>query len=399
VLATLPTDHYHKLVFNLDELTIDDNALQTLRKKFAVSIQEGLEHQNTQIAALPTFLERAPSQKSGECLVLDCGGTNIRAARVHLKDDQSIEVVAGPVTGAVPDSSSGTPADVFLDRHVDLLQQLGDISGLPLGYCFSYPSENSRTGDAKLLRWTKGLQFEGMVGEYVGELLVEACRLRSIEITKVNVLNDTVATLFANKLLDDATHIGLIVGTGTNMATFASGRHLRKCEDWPEDHWMAVNLESGNLALPHLTEVDRLVDESSSNPKRQTFEKAVSGMYLPKLLMEICPEAQNITSAESLVNWSESHKDLPLGIVSRRLLTRSARLVASGLAAVFDVASDVKKSPRIQVSAEGSLFWGDPLYKAEVHSTLQALFDGEIEASFQSTSHANLIGAARAVLS
>ena len=386
-------------MFNLEELTIDDKALQTLRKEFAVSIQEGLEHKDKQIAALPTFLERAPSEKAGECLVLDCGGTNIRAARVHLKEDQSIEVVAGPVKGAVPESVSGTPAHVFLDRHVDLLQQLGDISGLPLGYCFSYPSENSRTGDAKLLRWTKGLQFEGMVGEHVGDLLVEACRSRSIEITKVNVLNDTVATLFANKLLDDATHIGLIVGTGTNMATFASGRHLRKCDDWPEEQWMAVNLESGNLALPHLTEVDQLIDESSSNPGTQTFEKAVSGMYLPKLLMAICPEAENVTSAESLVKWSESHKELPLGTASRALLTRSARLVAAGLAAVVDVASLAKTPPRLQVSAEGSLFWGDPLYKAEVHSTLQTLFGGEIEASFQSTVHANLIGAARAVLS
>lgn len=399
MLATFPTDHYQKRVVNLAELTIDDNALQDLRKRFALSLREGLEHPNKQIAALPTFLEKAPSDNVGECLVLDCGGTNIRAARVRLKDDQSIEVVAGPVKGAVPNSSPGTPAHVFLDRHVDLLEQLGDISGLPLGYCFSYPSENSKSGDAKLLRWTKGLQFEGIVGEYVGDLLVEACRSRSIEITKVNVLNDTVATLFANKLFEDTTHVGLIVGTGTNMATFALGRHLSKCEDWPEDQWMAVNLESGNLALPHLTEADRLVDESSSNPGKQTFEKAVSGMYLPQLLMKLCPEARDVKSAESLVNWSQSGKDDRLSTVSRALLTRSARLVAAALAAVVDTVSAPDDRPRIQVSAEGSLFWGDPQYKAEVNSTLRALFGDAIETSFQSTEHANLIGAARAVLS
>ena len=60
---------------------------------------------------------------------------------------------------------------------------------------------------------------------------------------------------------------------------------------------------------------------------------------------------------EKLVNWSESHKELPLGTASRALLTRSARLVAAGLAAVVDVASVSKKTPRLQVSAEGA--WGD----------------------------------------
>ena len=108
------------------------NSLYQFRKVLSIN--------NKQIAALPTFLERAPSEKAGECLVLDCGDKYSRG-KSAFENDQSIEVVAGPVKGAVPDSVSGTPAHVFLDRHVDLLQQLGDISGLPLGYCFSYPSE------------------------------------------------------------------------------------------------------------------------------------------------------------------------------------------------------------------------------------------------------------------
>lgn len=386
-------------VVNLTELVIDDERLKKLRGEFASAIREGLEFSGRQIAALPTFLEKAPSKKSGECLVLDCGGTNIRAARVRLLKDQSIELIAGPVKGAVPESKPGTPAAVFLDSHVDLLQQLGDVSGLPLGYCFSYPSENSHEGDAKLLRWTKGLQFEGMVGEYVGELLVESCRAKAIEIPKVNVLNDTVATLFANELREDTVHIGLIVGTGTNMAAFASGQHLKKVLGWNDDQWMAVNLESGNFGLQHLTEVDRLIDEASSNPGKQRFEKAVSGMYLPKLLMKLCPEAKDVTSAESLVKWSQSQSESKLGQVSRALLTRSARLVAAGLAAVVDAVSSTDKSSRIHVSAEGSLFWGDPLYQEEVNATLKMLFQGKVEASFESTDHANLIGAARAVLS
>ena len=35
---------------------------------------------------------------------------------------------------------------------------------MPIGYCFSYPAESVLSGDAKLLRWTKGVDIKEMVG-------------------------------------------------------------------------------------------------------------------------------------------------------------------------------------------------------------------------------------------
>lgn len=61
-----------------------------------------------------------------------------------------------------------------------------------------------------------------MIGEPVGKPLLDYLNERNdIKFTGIKVLNDTVASLFAGLTNSgyDA-YIGLIVGTGTNMATF-----------------------------------------------------------------------------------------------------------------------------------------------------------------------------------
>lgn len=50
-----------------------------------------------------------------------------------------------------------------------------------------------------------------------------------------------------------------------------------------------VNLESGNFHPPFLTGVDNTVDVISGNPRKQRFEKAVSGMYLGDILKATFP--------------------------------------------------------------------------------------------------------------
>ncbi len=43
---------------------------------------------------------------------------------------------------------------------------------MPIGYCFSYPTESVPGGDAKLLRWTKGVDIKEMIGKYIGNPLL-----------------------------------------------------------------------------------------------------------------------------------------------------------------------------------------------------------------------------------
>ena len=60
---------------------------------------------------------------------------------------------------------------------------------MPIGYCFSYPAESVLSGDAKLLRWTKGVDIKEMVGQLVGKPLLdylnEHCKIKFTGI-KVN---------------------------------------------------------------------------------------------------------------------------------------------------------------------------------------------------------------------
>ena len=66
---------------------------------------------------------------------------------------------------------------------------------MPIGYCFSYPAESVPGGDAKLLRWTKGVDIKEMVGEFIGKPLLDYLNERNkIKFTGIKVVNDTIAS-------------------------------------------------------------------------------------------------------------------------------------------------------------------------------------------------------------
>ena len=94
-----------------------------------------------------------------------------------------------------------------------------------------------------------------------------------------------------------------------------------------------VNLESGNFHPPFLTGVDNTVDVISGNPRKQRFEKAVSGMYLGDILKATFPleefeekfDAQKLTA---IMNYPDIYKDVYVQ-VAQWIYTRSAQLVAA----------------------------------------------------------------------
>ncbi len=157
----------------------------------------------------------------------------------------------------------------------------------------SYPTESVPSGDAKLLRWTKGVDIKRDDRRSGREAFTGLSKRKrnKIKFTNIKVLNDTVASLFAG-LTDSSydAYIGLIVGTGTNMATFIPADKIKKLSPSHKvDGLIPVNLESGNFHPPFLTAVDNTVDVISDNPGRQRFEKAVSGMYLGDILKATFP--------------------------------------------------------------------------------------------------------------
>ncbi|MBX2812886.1 MAG: hypothetical protein KTR25_13805 [Myxococcales bacterium] len=370
-------------------------------------IREGLAADGREIKALPAYLSPPPDDLRGDAWVVDAGGTNVRAAYVRIGPEGDV-VVAGPNSERLPvrgESETDEPmqAQAFWNMQAELvakcLSTLDTPSeNAPLGYCFSYPSTVHENRDATLITWTKGVAIDNVEGHTVGRPLCQALQPRGVSPAQTVVLNDTVAALLGGASF--ATHservIGLIAGTGTNMATYfrpSTAPKLHSNDNQP----MAINLESGNFVPPFLTPVDDAFDASGDKPGQQRFEKAVSGYALPYLFAQLVPE----------LGFDPQEGSGPLGhykttgtgraqAAAEVLLDRSADLMA---AALLGVARTLGGREPVTVLAEGSLIWKAPGYADRVRRQLAALCPNGPTISIARRPDVNLFGSAVAARS
>ena len=395
---------------------LDNEQLKGIAHAFREKVEEGLNKNNAEIQCIPTFILPKATDVKGKALVLDLGGTNYRVAIVDFSTEKPIIY---PNNGwkkdmSIMKSPCYTREELFKEL-ADLIVEIKREEEMPIGYCFSYPTESIPGGDARLLRWTKGVDIREMVGQFVGKPLLDYLNEKNkIRFTGVKVLNDTIASLFAG-LTDKSydAYIGLIVGTGTNMATFIPSDKITKLD--PECHvqgLIPVNLESGNFYPPFLTAVDDTVDATSDSLGKQRFEKAVSGMYLGDILKAAFPleefeEKFDARKLTAIMNYPDIHKDIYVQ-VAHWIYNRSAQLVAASLAGLIALLKSYNRDiHRVCLIAEGSLFWSesrkDKNYNILVMEKLQELLREleleDVEVHINSMDNANLIGTGIAALS
>jgi len=399
-----------------DLLDLDQNQLVDLTLRFAESVTEGLAAEGQQIRCLPSFIPVRKGYRDGWVRVLDLGGSNVRAGLVEVKHGRPILRRRSPAVAMPWQRHHPFERERYLQIQAEQLRFLDADGDLPLGYCFSYPARSLPDGDAALLRWTKDIDVPGTVGLPVGGLLRDYCNRHpeSPRFGRVTVITDTVASLIAGLTLTPTdARIGLIVGTGMNMAAFFDPSLVPKLQLRPlPDYALPINLEAGNFRFSYRTGWDQCIDEASENPGAQWLEKAVSGAYLGRLLKAVVPEIDLDPELGALAlvrllnnpgsaapSWLEA---------ARRIYRRSAWLVAAGLAGLIKV---LDKGPRpfssVGISAEGSLFWGrlqgETQYFHMVRQTLETLLPliglRDIRCTFEQVEDANLIGAALAALS
>lgn len=394
---------------------LDNEQLKGIAYAFREKVEEGLSKKNAEIQCIPTFILPKAADVRGKALVLDLGGTNYRVAIVDFTQEKP---VIYPSNGWKKDmsvmKSPGYTREELFKELADLIVEIKREEEMPVGYCFSYPAESVPGGDAKLLRWTKGVDIRRMVGQFVGKPLLDYLNEKNkIKFTGIKVLNDTIASLFAG-LTDKSydAYIGLIVGTGTNMATFIPADKIKKLDlAYSVEGLIPVNLESGNFHPPFLTAVDDTVDAMSDSMGKQRFEKAVSGMYLGDILKAAFPldefekkfDARKLTA---IMNYPDIHKDIYVQ-VARWIYSRSAQLVAASFAGLIALLKSYNKDiHRICLIAEGSLFWSesrkDKSYNILVMEKLQELLRElqleDVEVHINNMSNANLIGTGIAAL-
>jgi len=388
--------------------------LKQITKALQEKITEGLKADKQEIAAIPTHINPAENIPDGKILALDWGGTNFRAAVVEFKNGKAtiLESLKAPLS---KDETTGLKADGLHEKMAAVISQLKSLDEkvTRIGYCFSYPAACRLNGDAILLRWTKGIDIPEMIDKPVGEPLLKYLNnYKGINTAfeNIKVINDTVACLFAG--LEDSgydSYIGLIVGTGTNMAGLMPLNKIEKLNSI-DDKAIPVNLESGNFNPPCLTVIDGLVDAMSNNKGYQRFEKAISGGYLGEMFKTVFMD-QKIKydfdggDLSHIVNNPAQYPEEQVK-VAKAIFERSAKLVAASLAGLAqELVAQNPALKKIGLAADGSVFWSENVqkeygYKKMVEGTLQQLLpDGVNMTVLTKLNEPNLIGSAIAALS
>jgi len=401
---------------NIFELTT--NELKKIANVLQKKIEEGLEKDGMEISCIPTHITPKKEIDDGKVLVLDWGGTNFRAAIVEFKNGKAKIIETLSKDKKYPLSAKETVGFDHNKLHEKMAGWIGELKQLDekvtkIGYCFSYPAASRLNGDAILLRWTKGIDIPDMINKPIGEsLMAYLNKHKDIKttFTDIKVINDTVACLFAG--LSETgydSYMGLIVGTGTNMASLMRLDKIEKLKNKDSD-FIPVNLESGNFCPPYLTIVDGLVDAMSNNKGQQRFEKAISGGYLGEIFKTVfIQEKIDYTfdggALAKMINNPEKNPEEQVA-VARWIYDRSAKLVAASLAGLVHVlVSQDSSIKKICLAADGSVFWGkdknnETYYKELVSKELNLLLPkGTSITIIDEMADPNLIGSAIAALS
>lgn len=288
----------------------DDTAVREFLDKnnFALSnykpeplIQDFINEMKQGLSAAPGCLEMIPTflypeinvSKSKRIIVLDAGGTNLRIALMHY-DENDIIVMENFQKFPMPGSKTPMSSNDFFEFFADKIRTISHESDT-VGYCFSYPCEIRPDGDGKILRVTKELNVSDIEGKIIGQEINAILAKKGHKPKRFVILNDTVATLLAGLSRDTrqqfSTHIGFILGTGTNCAYLEKNHNIKKTSEASPDLLQGINIESGNFNKLVMSTFDTALDKTSTTPGKQILEKMISGAYLGPLSLIAIKEA------------------------------------------------------------------------------------------------------------
>lgn len=394
------------------ELTIDE--LCKISVNLKREITKGLTQNDAIIKCLPHFISPPLKSRDGHVYVIELGGSNLRTALVSIKNEEA-SFIDGPIKIVMPwQRNQSFPKEKFLKIQANALTSLKNgYEGL-IGYCFSFPTEPLHNKDARLIHWTKGLNVPTMIGKEVGKPLLSYINSRyNKDFKKICVINDSIAALFSglHSRKSDGL-IGLIVGTGYNMATFFKSKNIPKITTISDfNDKVPVNLEAGNFIIPYLSKWDEEVDNKSENKGEHLFEKAVSGMYLGRIFKAIFPRSsfdpkKGAKGLVDMLNNPEGIKDEYIS-TARQIYERSSMLIAASIAGLINILRDHQSLNKVSIVPEGSLFWskinGINSYSNLAKKTIATLLDElglyGVEIDFIEIKKATLIGTAIATLS
>ncbi|KAG8011691.1 Hexokinase-2 [Nibea albiflora] len=430
----------------LNTLRLSREQLLDVKERMSEEMVRGLSkqtHEQSSVKMLPTYVRSTPDgTEHGDFLALDLGGSSFRVLLVQVQSGKRRNVDMHHKIYSIPqETMQGTGEELF-DHIVyciaDFLEYMG-MKGrsLPLGFTFSFPCHQSKLDEGILLRWTKGFKASGCVGQDVITLLKDAVRRRQdFDLNFVAVVNDTVGTMMTCGYEDPKCEVGLIVGTGTNACYMEEMQNIELVEG--DGGRMCVNMEWGafgdNGELDDFcTEFDHTVDDCSSNPGKQRYEKMISGMYLGEVVRNVLLD---FTAKGLLFRGKLSERLKTRGIFETKFLSqiesdrlamrqvrsilqhlgltnstcddsvlvkevcsvvarRAAQLCGAGLAAVVDRIRQNRNLNHISITVgvDGTLYKTHPHFSSIMQETLQDLAP-QCQVTFQKSEDGSGKGAA-----
>ncbi|KAI9590874.1 hexokinase-domain-containing protein [Syncephalis fuscata] len=443
-----------------EAFTVSNEQLDTILAAQSAAMANGLAAYGNTIAMIPVYVVgRITGNEVGTYLALDLGGTHLRICAIHLQGCGKLDLCSRKFT--VPDNyKTNSTGKVLFDYLAKCIRQfIDEETSLPtlkpgafysLGFTFSYPVHQLAIDRGTLITWTKGFNLPDVVDKDVAQLLQSALYRHNLPVKVKALINDTAGCLLAHAYRDPTAQAGIIIGTGNNAAYYERVSRIGKLNDSHSNEEMIINTEWGAFdterkILPQ-TRFDVRVDRMSPHPFKQPFEKMVGGQYLGELLRLVLLDfidrrllfdghssdslnrplsldtkylsmiegdtTDELTQTQHVL---EAVIGLPAGkstLAERRLVqhictlisTRSARLCATGLAALISLRPDLitnnttNTSNRIAVGIDGSLFEWYPHYADRMTTALKHHLKTDHKVVLSLTKDGSVIGAALACL-
>ncbi|KAJ5092120.1 hypothetical protein NUU61_006990 [Penicillium alfredii] len=267
--------------------------------------------QSSPVCMLPSYNHALPAgSEKGTYLALDVGGSTFRASLIELNGrEEGVRIVrtsSSYIDNEIKLLEGPQFFDWMAEQIENVLQEVGadyarGEASLAMGLSWSFPIDQTSNNSGLIIPMGKGFMCSnGVVGQDLGDLMIQSCRKRNLNVEVAAILNDSSAALLSRAYVDPKTRMSLILGTGTNMAIHFPVHDIGQAkfgvrpEGWFDyAKHVIVNSEMsmfGGGVLP-MTRWDDILNRTHMRPDYQPLEYMITGRYLGEIVRLIIVEA------------------------------------------------------------------------------------------------------------